>query len=262
MGQSPPDWQLPPGVSRHLWDYQHNPQLAEGYDASLADTPLAKADVAFARECFAQPGRLIDLGCGTGRLAIDFASRGFAVVGVDLSAEMLRVAAEKAARTGAQLDLVQANLVELDALADASFDYAACLFSTLGMITGEVERQRAVAHAFRLLRSGGKFLLHVHNRWFHFWDRNGQRWLLGDVYRELRGLPAGDRRMPAHRGLAGLSLHHFTRREAVRLLKDVGFRVEDLRPLSLRSDGRLPWPWWFGWLRAYGYLILSRKPNR
>ncbi len=262
MSQTPPDWQLPPGVSRYLWDYLHNPQLADGYDASLTDTPLATVDVAFARDCFTQPGRLIDLGCGTGRLAIDFASRGFAVVGVDLSAEMLRVAAEKAARTGVKLDLVQVNLVELDALADASFDYAACLFSTLGMISGPAERRRVVFHVFRLLRPGGKFLLHVHNRWFHLWDKNGRRWLLADLWRALRGRPAGDRPMPAHHGLAGLSLHHFTRRESVRLLQEVGFHVEGVRPLSLRGDGRLPWPWWFGRLRAYGYLILSEKPDR
>ena len=38
------------------------------------------------------PGRLLDLGCGTGRLLIHAARRGYAPVGVDLSAEMLAVA--------------------------------------------------------------------------------------------------------------------------------------------------------------------------
>jgi SAM-dependent methyltransferase len=128
------------------------------------------------------------------------------------------------------------------------------------MISGPAERRRVVAHAFRLLRPGGRLLLHVHNRWFHFWDKEGRKWLVREVLRALRGRPAGDRPMPAHHGLAGLTLHHFTRREAVRVLQAAGFQVQRIHPLSLRADGRLSCAWWFGWLRAYGYLLLARKP--
>ena len=44
------------------------------------------------------PGRhvILDAGCGTGRVAIELAARGFAVIGVDLDAGMLRVARRKA----------------------------------------------------------------------------------------------------------------------------------------------------------------------
>src|SRR5262249_20751485 len=70
----------------------------------------------------------------------------------------------------------------------------------------------------------------------------------------------GDRPMPPHQGVAGLALHHFTRREAVGLLRGCGFRVVEVRLVSTRPDGRLPWPWWFGWLRAYGYLIAAERP--
>jgi hypothetical protein len=66
--------------------------------------------------------------------------------------------------------------------------------------------------------------------------------------------------MPTHQGLAGLTLHLFTRREAVRLLKDVGFRLVEVRPIGLREENRLPWPGWFGWLRAYGYLLAAERP--
>ena len=66
--------------------------------------------------------------------------------------------------------------------------------------------------------------------------------------------------MPVHQGIAGLSLHQFTRREAVRLLREAGFRVREVRPVGLREDGTLPRPWWFGWLRAYGYLIAAERP--
>lgn len=258
---SPADWQLPPGVSRGLWDYLHDAGLARGYDASLAGSPLLTVDLHFTEERFPSPGRLIDLGCGTGRLAVSFARRGFCTVAVDLSEEMLRVVGEKATAAGVTVGRVQANLVELDGLRDGAFDYAACLFSTLGMVTGADERRRVIGHVYRLLRPGGRFVLHVHNRWFNFWDAPGRRWLAVDVLKSVVGRAgAGDRPMPVHQGIAGLSLHHFTRGEAVRLLRQAGFRVLEVLPVGLRDGGKLPRPWWLGWLRAYGYLIAVERP--
>lgn len=84
-----PDWQLPPGVDRGLWDYLHSGEMVAGYDAQMAASPLAAADVRFCEVAFPTPGRLIDLGCGTGRLCRHFARKGYECVGVDLSDEML-----------------------------------------------------------------------------------------------------------------------------------------------------------------------------
>lgn len=252
------DWQLPSGVNRGLWDYLHDHELARNYDASLLGSTLLQVDLTFAERYFNQPGHLLDLGCGTGRLLIPFAQRGFWVLGVDLSEPMLTVAREKAAAAGVTVHRLKANIVELDALADQNFDYAACLFSTFGMICPVTARRRMLEHVRRVLRPGGRFILHVHNRWFNAWDAGGRRWLCYDLLRSLaRPEDKGDRVMPVHQGVAGLTLHLFTRREAVSLLKLAGFRILEVRPVSLRPDGRLPAPWWFGWLRAYGYLIAA-----
>jgi SAM-dependent methyltransferase len=243
-----------------LWDYLHDPALARAYDDRLAGCSLIRIDQRFAEQQFERPGALIDLGCGTGRLLLPFAQRGYWVLGVDLSAEMLAVAGAKAAAAGVAIHQVKANLVELDCLRDASFDYAACLFSTLGMVTGSAARRRVVEHVFRLLRPGGRFVLHVHNRWFNLWDPQGRRWLVGDWLRRLgRWREGGDCVMPVHQGIAGLTLHLFTRREAVRLLRGAGFRIREVHPVSLRPAGQLSVPWWFGGLRAYGYLLAASK---
>jgi SAM-dependent methyltransferase len=260
--QSPADWQLPPGVTRGLWSYLHDEDLAHCYDTELAECALLNVDRLFAEQHFDRSGRLIDLGCGTGRLLLPFARRGYWVLGVDLSEEMLKVASAKALAASAPVHLLRANLVELEGIGSETFDYAACLFSTLGMIAGVEARRRVVAHAFRLLRPGGKFILHVHNRGFSFWDPHGRRWLLGDTVRRLlRRAGVGDRLMPAHDGLPPLTLHLFTRREAVRLLRAAGFHLAEVRPVSLRADGRLRWPGWFSGLRAYGYLLAAVKPG-
>ena len=133
----PPDWRMPAGVNRGLWDYLHDSDLARNYDQSLAGSSLFEADEAFVAEHCPAGGRLVDLGCGTGRLLLSFARRGHRVVGVDLSAAMLTVAADKAKGAGLAVDLVRANLVDLRCLAERSFESAVCLFSTLGMIRGE-----------------------------------------------------------------------------------------------------------------------------
>jgi SAM-dependent methyltransferase len=261
MNSPPPDWRLPAGVNRALWDYVHDPAIAANYEQTLAGSTLFQVDQRFVQRHCAPPGRLIDLGCGTGRLLIPLAQQGYRVLGVDLSEEMLRVVGARAAEAGVVVHRLKANLVELDGLADWSFDYGVCLFSTLGMLHGADARRRALGHAHRLLRPGGKFVLHVHNRWFNVWDPQGRKWLLASAIRTLLGQePAGDRTMPVHQGVAGLTLHLFTRREAVRLVQDVGFRLLEVQPVSLRPDGRLPWPALFGRLRAYGYLLAAERP--
>src|SRR4051812_2062789 len=111
MDSGPADWQLPPGVDRGLWHYVHDADLARNYDATLADCALLEVDRAFVERHCPTPGRLIDLGCGTGRLLLPLARRGFWALGVDLSTEMLRVARAKGEAAGVAIHLLQANLV-------------------------------------------------------------------------------------------------------------------------------------------------------
>lgn len=66
-----------------------DPRLASVYDACNPPTP----DGAFYLELAgAEPVALLDLGCGTGRLAVSWAARGHAVTGVDPAESMLEVA--------------------------------------------------------------------------------------------------------------------------------------------------------------------------
>jgi ubiquinone/menaquinone biosynthesis C-methylase UbiE len=243
MNSPTPDWQLPPGVDRGLWDYLHSGDMVANYDAQMAIAPLATADVRFCERVFDPPGRLIDLGCGTGRLARPFLDRGFHYLGVDLSDEMLAAARE----ANPDAEFRKANLVDLDGILDASFDWAACLFSTLGMIRGAENRQAALRSFHRVLKPGGTLALHVHNRWFHG---------LG-----LQILSTADKTMPQAYGGAPLTLHHYSRREIRIELASAGFAVETIAPVGRGTGGRLSIPGFCPMLRAYGYLIAARKPS-
>ena len=247
-----PDWQLPPGVDRGLWDYLHSDEMVRGYDEQMATSPLAAADIAFCETAFPAPGRLLDLGCGTGRLCLHFAQKGYVCVGVDLSDEMLAQASETA--RDFTIDYRKANLVELSEFPDASFDYAACLFSTLGMVRGHENRAKVLANACRLLKPGGRFVLHAHNRWYR---GLGPRRLAGQFVRTLFERPsAGDVTMPQAYGGAPLTLHHFMPHGVRMMLWEAGFATREI--MEIGPDGRRA-----GWprtLRAYGWLILSERP--
>lgn len=57
-----------------------------------------------------RPSRVFDLACGTGTAAIALAQRGYQVLGVDLSGEMLQAARIKASRQRVKVDFLEADL--------------------------------------------------------------------------------------------------------------------------------------------------------
>lgn len=241
-----PDWQLPTGTDRGLWDYVSSRRVADEYDDALAGTHLLEADLVFAEKHFPTPGKLIDLGCGTGRLLMRFAPRGYECLGVDLSEAMLDVLRQKAADNRLPIQTMQANLVELDDLRNGTYDYAACLFSTLGMLRGRANRVKFLKHVRRILKPTGVFVVHAHNVQFKLGFGLGKR-----------GAESGDRTMPQHRGGADLTLHHYTKKELLAELAEAGLKPKEVLPLSTRPGSQLSMPWLFPAMRAYGYLVAA-----
>jgi SAM-dependent methyltransferase len=65
--------------------------------------------------------RVLDAGCGTGRVATELAARGFSVVGIDLDEDMLAAARAKAPG----LDWIRADLADATAHLSSEFDVVA-----------------------------------------------------------------------------------------------------------------------------------------
>jgi ubiquinone/menaquinone biosynthesis C-methylase UbiE len=257
-----PDWQLPVGVDRALWDYLQSRPIADDYDEYFRETHLLQVDQQFLDSYFVSPGRLVDLGCGTGRLAVHFSKRGFEVTGVDLSDAMLEVCRQKSLREGCNVHLVRENICRLDSIESAAFDYAICMFSTLGMIVGVEHRRQALAEVFRVLKPGGWFGLHLHNRWYNAFNPQGRWWLLQDLCKSLAGAAdAGDKVQVRYRGIPNLRLHIYTAAEVRRTLTRAGFRLHEQRPLAADRRGKLFFPWAASCLRANGWLVRCQKPG-
>jgi 2-polyprenyl-3-methyl-5-hydroxy-6-metoxy-1,4-benzoquinol methylase len=95
-------------------------------------------------------GRALDLGCGTGVVALALARRGFEVVGVDHSPEMLALARQKVAGAGLQAELETGDVRSLR-FGDREFD---CI-TIQGLLHHLEELDPCLREATRVLRPGG-----------------------------------------------------------------------------------------------------------
>ena len=110
-------------------------------------------------------GAILELGVGTGRLAVPIAASGRPVTGVDASPEMLRRLRQRPGAAGVQAVEGDMTTVTLDG------DFAAVLiaFSTLFLLPSQELQIRCLANAARHLRLGGVVIVEAfvpdHSRW-------------------------------------------------------------------------------------------------
>jgi SAM-dependent methyltransferase len=125
-----------------IYDEAITPALADAHGALVgALGPLRGADV-------------LDLGCGTGRVAEMAAMRGARVTAIDLSPAMAARARARPVLAGARVAVMDAQALELP---DRSFDAVAAAFSLMFCPRPE----RALAEARRVLRPGGRLVAAV-----------------------------------------------------------------------------------------------------
>jgi len=248
---------ITPGVR----DYLASRHIAEDYDRYFQYNELFRFDTQALDRWLKEPGRLLDLGCGTGRHVAHFAARGFEVTGVDLSEHMLAAARRKLGAERVAATLVQGDITRLGELGLGRFDGAICMFSTLGMIYGAENRLRFMRSVRELLEPGGLFAFHVHNRWHNLLYADGRQYLWRALRDRLRGRPeAYQKEVEGYRGIQALSLYVFTDREARRVARAAGFEVEELLYLNQRRNGVLRGP--CKGLRANGFLLCCRRSEQ
>jgi len=121
--------------------------------------------------------RVLDVGCGTGRHAVELARRGIDVHGVDISQRFVDIARERAsderAAQAAGPSLIawgEITFERADARTltfDGEFDAVICLCQgAFGMMTAEGEDDAVVRAMARALRSNGRLALSAFNAYF------------------------------------------------------------------------------------------------
>ena len=138
----------------------HN--LARSYDRLTNDVPY-KAVVDFYWQILAreglQPETAVDLACGTGSVALLLAEKGLRVTAVDMSADMLCAAADKALSMRNRPTFVCQKLQEL--ALPKGVDLAVCALDSLDYITDPKDCREAISRVYRVLNPGGCFIFDV-----------------------------------------------------------------------------------------------------
>jgi SAM-dependent methyltransferase len=230
-GPAAPDAAAAPAAST-----QAAPAPASVYDpiARLYD-PWSRSvteDVAFyVEEARRAGGPVVELGVGTGRIAVPTATAGVSVIGVDDSQEMLAVCRERAAAAGV------ARLLDLR-LGDLSrppvgerVRLVTCPFRAYLHLRDERERLRALRAAHALLVPGGRLVFDVfapapddiaetHARWL---EREPGIWERADWNTEEQTLTL---RVRGPSGETVMRLTWTSPEEWKRLLRQADFKVE------------------------------------
>ncbi len=117
--------------------------------------------------------RVLDVGCGLGVQTVELASRGYHLVGLDISPTMISRAYDEAEDRGLQIDFVRGDM--RDITFEEPFDALLCWGTTFGYFTDE-ENELALRQFHQMLKPEGKLLLEVVNRDFMIGSQPNQVW--------------------------------------------------------------------------------------
>lgn len=134
--------------------------------ADRHDVSRSRAEVDYLeRSLGLSPGaHVLDAPCGHGRHLVELASRGYAVVGVDLDEHALTLAREAIASRElppGRARVLRGELREMSFVEE--FDAAYNYFTSFGYFESEEEDERALRAIARALKPGGAFVLETMN---------------------------------------------------------------------------------------------------
>lgn len=110
-------------------------------------------------------GICLDLACGTGSLSIELSSRGFDVIGVDLSPEMLSIANQKKIKHKMDITFLCQNMSELDLY--GTIDVCFCTLDSINHITKLSDLQKAFDKVSLFLNTNGYFIFDINTEYKH-----------------------------------------------------------------------------------------------
>ena len=201
---------------------------------------------------------LLDLCCGPGRHAVEFAKKGLAVTGYDFSGEYLEEAAARAKKKKVSLRLLRGDMRGLKFKGE--FDAAVNLFTSFGYFPKFSDDLRTLKGVAAALKPGGLFLLDIINGDFlennftaRDWHDQGDHYLLEERKDTRDGVFNTWTRIPKKGGKT-LKKAFFTRKYGKKRIS-AALGKAGLEPLKFRGGFRGT-PLTAGSIRL---IVLARK---
>ncbi|MFW6336807.1 MAG: class I SAM-dependent methyltransferase, partial [Phycisphaeraceae bacterium] len=120
-------------------------------------------------------GRAIEPACGSGRLMIEMARRGFDVEGFDLSQGMLELARRRIAEAGVDAEVRHDSMARFTRR--QKFDLAWNLVSTFRLLDNEADARSHLRCVADVLKRGGIYVLGLHMTEYHDRSQHHERWV-------------------------------------------------------------------------------------
>lgn len=103
-------------------------------------------------------GRVLELGCGNGRISLNMAKLGFDATGVDMSQLYIDDAREKAVTRCAKANFICGDIRNINKIVRGKFDVAISIWTSLGFYDRATD-ERILRQVARLLKKDGIFLI-------------------------------------------------------------------------------------------------------
>ena len=117
-------------------------------------------EAACAKYCGSPAKRLLEPGCGGGRLVVEMAARGYDITGFDLSEPSIQYLTKRLARRKLDAQVVVADMTTF--VPQREFDAAFCTFNTFRHLTTEETARQHLECVAQSLRAGGIYILGFH----------------------------------------------------------------------------------------------------
>jgi len=142
-------------------------RIADVYDGWFAVPPDTQDTVALLSD-LAGAGPVLELGIGTGRIALPLAQRGHEVHGVDASEAMVEKLRSKAG--GEDIPVTIGDFAEVDV--EGAFSLVYVVFNTFFALLSQEDQVRCFSNIARRLREGGVFVIEAFVPDTTRWDRD------------------------------------------------------------------------------------------
>ena len=129
------------------------------YWAEIADKNQTDMQIQFLKRHLKPDGYVLDLACGTGRHSIPLSQQGYGMVGLDVSAKLLRIAKQ----SSRVVEVVLGDMRHLPFKAGA-FAAAVSVDTSFGYLPSEADDKVSLAEVRRVLFQRGVFVIDVFNR--------------------------------------------------------------------------------------------------